>query len=210
MDNITCSFLHDLRSPLAAICGCAEMMVRENLAPADTKRLASNMNRAAGRMRELLAEFAGIAMRSVETGESRNLRALLADSCKAAGVLERDSIEILLDVPTQLDISVSPTRMKSVFVNLIANAAEAMSGGGVIRIAATAAPDRVRIEVEDTGPGIPAEIRDRLFEPFATANKKEGLGLGLTLSRQTVRELGGEMWAEPAAGARFVISLPPG
>ena len=60
----------------------------------------------------------------------------------------------------------------------------------------------------DTGPGIPRCIRDRLFEPFVTADKHGGLGLGLALSRQTVLNHGGDMWTEPAAGARFVISLP--
>ena len=64
------------------------------------------------------------------------------------------------------------------------------------------------IEVEDTGPGIPRGIRDRLFEPFVTAGKDHGLGLGLALSRQTVLDHGGDIWSEPAAGARFVICLP--
>jgi signal transduction histidine kinase len=208
LDNVTGSFLHDLRNPLTAIRACAEMLLRENLRPADTRRLTLNMYRAADRMRELIAEFVCLAQRCNQIEENRNLRMLLTESCTAAGTPERDAIEILLDVPTQLDIPVSPARMKSVFVNLIANAAEAMPDGGVIRITATEAPDRVRIEVEDTGPGIPAEIRGRLFEPFVTANKSDGLGLGLSLSRQTVRELGGDLWAEPAAGARFVIWLP--
>ena len=53
-----------------------------------------------------------------------------------------------------------------------------------------------------------AEIRSRLFEPLVTAGKKDGLGLGLNLSRQTVRDDGGDLWTEPASGARFVVSLP--
>jgi signal transduction histidine kinase len=62
--------------------------------------------------------------------------------------------------------------------------------------------------MEDTGPGIPDEIRDRLFEPFVTAGKQDGLGLGLALSRQAVLDHGGDIWTEPASGARFVIRLP--
>src|SRR5215831_20406907 len=83
-----------------------------------------------------------------------------------------------------------------------------MPGGCAVRITAIEAVHRLRIEVEDNGPGIPPEIRSRLFEPFVTANKEHGLGLGLMLSRQTVRELGGDLWLEPAPGALFIISLP--
>ena len=98
--------------------------------------------------------------------------------------------------------------MKRVFANLITNALEAMPHGGEIRIGAQKQNNCVRIEVEDTGPGIPRGIRDRLFEPFVTAGKDHGLGLGLALSRQTLLDHGGDLWTEPARGARFVMCLP--
>jgi two-component system sensor histidine kinase HydH len=64
--------------------------------------------------------------------------------------------------------------------------------------------------VRDTGPGIAPEIRGSLFEPFVSAGKKNGLGLGLALSRQTVLDHGGDMWAEsePGEGACFRVRLP--
>jgi signal transduction histidine kinase len=66
------------------------------------------------------------------------------------------------------------------------------------------------VHVEDTGPGIAPEIRARLFEPFVSAGKRNGLGLGLALSRQTVLDHGGDMWVEstPGRGARFSFRLP--
>jgi len=85
---------------------------------------------------------------------------------------------------------------------------EAMPRGGQIRISARKAGCFAFIAVEDSGPGIPPEICGRLFAPFVTLGKKEGLGLGLALSRRTVRDHGGDMWIEPASGARFVIRLP--
>ena len=94
------------------------------------------------------------------------------------------------------------------FFNLITSALEALPGGGEIRIEATKSRHHVLVAVEDTGPGIPHEIRDRLFEPFVTAGKQGGLGLGLVVSRQSVLDHGGDMWLEPAAGVRFVIRLP--
>jgi signal transduction histidine kinase len=88
------------------------------------------------------------------------------------------------------------------------NALEAMPNGGQIHIRAKTAGDFALVEIEDTGPGIPLGILDRLFEPFVTAGKRDGLGLGLALARQTVLDHGGDMWTEPAAGARFFIRLP--
>jgi signal transduction histidine kinase len=98
--------------------------------------------------------------------------------------------------------------MKLMFFNLITNALEAMPGGGEVRIGATKNRDYVLVAIEDTGPGIPHEIRDKVFEPFVTAGKENGLGLGLAFSRQAVLDHGGDMWIEPAAGARFVIRFP--
>jgi signal transduction histidine kinase len=98
--------------------------------------------------------------------------------------------------------------MERVFFNLIANALEAMPAGGQLHVVCRRATSYVLIELEDTGPGIPRGIRDRLFEPFVTAGKPNGLGLGLALSRRTVLNHGGDIWTEPATGARFVIRLP--
>jgi signal transduction histidine kinase len=83
-----------------------------------------------------------------------------------------------------------------------------MPGGGEVRVEAAKNCDCVLVAIEDTGPGIPHEIRDKVFEPFVTAGKENGLGLGLAFSRQSVLDHGGNMWTEPAAGARFVIRLP--
>ena len=208
MDHFTASIVHDLRNPLAAICGSAEMLLDASLAPAQTRRVASNIHRAAGRMRELLAEFTYGVRGSADGAETCNLSAFLTAACEAAGVADHGDIEILLSVPSQLEILVARSRMQRVFVNLLLNSVEAMPCGGAIRITAVEAGEEVLIEVEDSGPGIPQEIRSRLFEPLVTAGKKDGLGLGLALSRKTVRDHGGELWAEPAAGARFVLSLP--
>jgi signal transduction histidine kinase len=114
----------------------------------------------------------------------------------------------LLDVPGQIKLPLARSRMKLMFFNLITNALEAMPGGGQLRIGATRKRDHLLVAIEDTGPGIPQEIRDKLFEPFVTAGKANGLGLGLAFSRQAVVDHGGDMWIEPAAGARFVIRVP--
>jgi signal transduction histidine kinase len=71
-----------------------------------------------------------------------------------------------------------------------------------VRISARTAENHVLVELQDTGPGIPGCIRDRLFEPFVTAGKQDGLGLGLAVSRQAVVDHGGDTWIDqrPVAG----------
>ena len=84
-----------------------------------------------------------------------------------------------------------------------------MPDGGTIRISALLEHRSVLIKVRDTGPGIAPEIRDRMFQPFVTAGKAGGLGLGLAFSRQAVIDHGGRMWVESgSAGACFAICLP--
>jgi len=95
--------------------------------------------------------------------------------------------------------------MERTFLNLIGNALEVMTEGGEVRISAMLKDGFAMVTVEDTGPGIAPEIRSKLFQPFVSAGKRTGLGLGLALSRQTVIEHGGDMWveSEPGRGARI-------
>ena len=85
-----------------------------------------------------------------------------------------------------------------------------MLGAGEVRITAEMQDAAAVVHVEDTGPGIAQEIRAQLFQPFVSAGKRNGLGLGLALSRQAVMEHGGDMWveSEPGRGARFSFRLP--
>jgi signal transduction histidine kinase len=122
--------------------------------------------------------------------------------------MENRNVQISVEIPGEIEVPMIRSRMERVFFNMITNSLEAMRGEGVIRIEALNAGNFVLIEVEDNGPGIPCAIRDRLFQPFVTAAKRNGLGLGLALSREIVLDHGGDLWSEPAVGARFVVCLP--
>jgi signal transduction histidine kinase len=203
------SIVHDLRNPLGTVFAGAEMLMQLDPASSQGKRVATNIYRAAGRMRELLADLAGESCVEKTPAEICEIRDVITAASEAAlPATETHSVQILNEIPAGIEIPLDRSRMERVFVNLIANALEAMPHGGKIHLGVRNADNCVLIEVEDTGPGIPIEIRDRLFEPFVTAGKDHGLGLGLALSRQTVRDHGGDLWVEPAAGARFVVCLP--
>ena len=209
MDWLSTSIVHDLRNPVATIYASTEILMNVDVVPLEVKRLAANMYRAAGQIRELLAEVSYVACGNRSIVERCELRELIAAASKAASATtENRRVRILLDVPREIELPLARSRIKRVFSNLITNALEAMPGGGEVRIGARKTGKYVLVEIEDTGPGIPHDIRDRAFEPFVTAGKANGLGLGLTLSRRAVLDAGGDMWIEAAAGARFVIRFP--
>ena len=206
---LSTSIVHDLKNPLGTVSAAAEMLMELDLTTTEVRRPATNIHRAAGRMRELLSDLAGASSRSKSRFQICNLRHVIdAVSEAVVPIAERRGVRILNEASVGLQIPLVRSRMESVFLNLITNALEAMPHGGEIRIGASQRDNSVLIEVEDTGPGIPWSIQDRLFEPFVTAGKDDGLGLGLALSRQTVLGHGGDMWIEPAAGAHFTIRLP--
>jgi signal transduction histidine kinase len=209
LELLSTSIAHDLRNPLGAVLAGAEMLMELDPSSTHGKRMAANIYRAASRMRELLAGLAGASCGSELAYEICKIHDVIAAASEAAlPAAETQSVHILSDVSNGLEIRLQRSRMERVFFNLITNALEAMPHGGKIRIGATKADNYVLIEIEDTGPGIPLGIRDRLFEPFVTAGKDHGLGLGLALARQTVLDHGGDIWIEPANGARFVMCLP--
>ncbi|HYO65927.1 MAG TPA: ATP-binding protein, partial [Archangium sp.] len=100
-------------------------------------------------------------------------------------------------------------RLRQVLINLALNALEATPADGLVRVSAEREGDRVLILVDDTGPGVPPEIHDRLFEPFFTT-KAQGSGLGLSIVHAIVTQHGGsmEVGSSPGGGARFFLRLP--
>jgi signal transduction histidine kinase len=208
--RLSSSIVHDLRNPLAAIYGGAEMLVDTELSTPQMKRLAANIYRASRRIQELLQDLVNVSRGKTEASEICNLREVVEAACEAsASTAESQGVTISFDPSEEVELPIERARMERVFLNLIGNALEAMPEGGAIHISVKVEGDFVLIRVTDTGPGILPSIRARLFEPFVSAGKKNGLGLGLALSRQTVLDHGGEISVEEGSpGARFAIRLP--
>ena len=205
------SIVHDLRNPLAAIYGGAEMLVDADLPLPHVKRLAGNIYRASRRIQELLQDLLNVSRGSRGGPEMCRLREVASAACDSLAVTaQSQGVEVSLSIASEIELPVERNRVERAFVNLVANALEAMPDGGSIEISAELEGDSVTVHVSDNGPGIAPEIRSQLFQPFVTAGKRNGLGLGLALSRQTVIEHGGDMWvdSQPGRGARFSFRLP--
>jgi signal transduction histidine kinase len=209
--RLASSIVHDLRNPLAAIYGGAEMLMDSDLSPAQTRRLAGNIYQSSRRVQEMLQDLSGVSHGRQAMAELVDLRELVAAALDAARS-EAESAGVLLhnDISAGYEVAVQRTRMERVFLNLVNNAIEAMPEGGELHITAQAEGKRYRVQVKDSGPGLAPELSGRLFQPFVTQGKKNGLGLGLALSRQAVLDHHGEMEAanRPEGGACFSVLLP--
>jgi signal transduction histidine kinase len=208
--RLAASVAHDLRNPLSAIVGGTEMLTEFELPPAETKKTVLHMHQAAKRMQGLLSELGQVARTKPGSKTACSLGDIVRAAVDAqdAKAIEQE-VTIQENVPADLSVIGELSRLERVFVNLIANALEVMPNGGEIRITAGRDGDRAWVDVQDNGPGIPEEIRARMFQPFTTAGKKNGLGLGLALARQTLVDHQGDLELLPSEkGARFRLSLP--
>ena len=186
--------------------------------PGESGPIADAMDKATGQLRlakdilERLRDFVSRGtLRPAPTdlgALTRKVVALADDDARAHGVSVR-----LEAAPVAL-VTIDALQIEQTLINLINNAidaaAETKRPPGFVRIRVASAPQGVRIEIEDNGPGVSADVAGNLFEPFVTT-KPTGMGLGLALSRELIGAHGGTVrWEQIGAhnGARFVIELP--
>lgn len=209
--RLSSSLVHDLRNPLAAIYAGSEMLAEGELEPRRVQRLATNIHRASLQIKIMLDELLDLRRGGHGEPEFCPARELIEGAWEFLSTrADVSGVTLENDIDPELAIHVQRARMQRVFMNLFANSIEAMPEGGRIAVRASADNGHVLMYVEDSGCGIAPEIREKLFEPFATGNKKSGMGLGLALARQTVADNGGELWSDAAVltGARFCLRLP--
>ena len=217
---------HELRTPLNAILGFSQLLDLDTLTP----RQHDNVHHIIGGGRHLLRlvdEVLDIAR--VESGriemspEPVAISELVAETLALIGSLAAQR-GIALDVsrmtrPSASDrgphVTADRQRLRQVLLNLLSNAVKYNAPGGRVSLDYVLHPDHLRLRVTDTGPGIPPEMRGRLFTPFdrlgAEQGNVEGTGLGLALSKRLMEAMGGDLGLEetPAAtGAVFWLELP--
>jgi signal transduction histidine kinase len=217
--QLSANLLHDLRKPVLNI--RAELEDLESSLPGqeqsnpDLSLLAEARKRMA---REVELFFAILR----ETGFERLLRnpgereyldlVEILQRSLALVRYERRAVVVTCDFEPQIPaILTEPVRLIQVFSNLILNAYQALCGTGELRIRLyRSEPNQVTVEVDDNGPGIPAELSERIFDPFLTTRQDSGgTGLGLYIVRETIRELGGEVTlVRNQPGACFRVTLP--
>lgn len=213
--EIASGVAHEVNNPLAAIRMEAELLGRSTR-DADASAAASTIVREVDRAARIVRSLLRLARRADTTPTRIQVNELVRDVAEIRQrVLRADSIE----VRTRMDQGAEAVlglgqELQQVVINLVTNAEHAVRGrpAAVIQLTTEARDDWVRLTVEDSGPGVPAEIRGRVFDPFfTTKSPDEGSGLGLSICQRVVAEVGGKIWLEDSetlGGAKFVVELP--
>ena len=223
LGQMSAGLAHEIRNPLGVIKGSAEML-HQKLGKSDplATELAGYISTETNRLSALVTRFLDFARPLHAELEPQEITAVLERALHSV-LLTRKDEDGLVRVERQYQPNLPPVPLdeslcEQAFVNLIQNAYDAMgSSGGTLRIAAahanTANRDGVEVRIEDTGPGIPDELREQIFNPFVTT-KKTGVGLGLSIVSRiidghhgTIR-VEGDTDGSDKHGARFVVFFP--
>jgi signal transduction histidine kinase/CheY-like chemotaxis protein len=205
---------HEVNNPLMAIASVTDTRLEDTDLGEELRAELLQIRRQARRAGKLLSGLLRFVRSDAPPSTSIDLNAVLRSATDL--VSYRFGVEEITLVE-RLDPALPPAlgaagRLEQVFVNLLSNAADAMvqaPGRRLLRIETWAEDGQVYAAVGDTGPGVAPAMRPRLFHPFATTKGASGTGLGLYISRQIVREAGGELRFEPAPGeTRFVVRMP--
>lgn len=208
---------HEVNNPLALI-DAAAMLAQDGLDAGDLALVAEalpEIRRAVERAGRIVRGLRRFARESPhDPGATTPVSSLLDDALAMVEARMRNHGVRLVRVGGEgVSVRGDPLELSQVLVNLALNAFQAVSEGGTVWVRTdTLAGERVRISVEDDGPGIPPDARARLFEPFYTTKEVgEGTGLGLSISRGIVQSVGGRLYLdEDAPRTRFVVELEQG
>jgi signal transduction histidine kinase len=204
---------HELNNPLQGIVAYSHLLL-EKLDENDhhrpsVEKIVAQADRCIAIVRALL-DFSRPVAPKKQPSDVNSLLAECIDLVDAQAQFINIELERSFDARLPR-VMVDPAQMEEVFVNLIINAAEAMSGSGRLTIVTRQTDHHVEIEISDTGPGIAREDLERVFDPFfSTKEAGHGTGLGLAISYGIVREHEGSISvsSERGAGATFVVRLP--
>jgi signal transduction histidine kinase len=210
---------HELRTPLNAVIGFSEVLEDELFGPLNDRQTdyVSDILSSGRHLLSLINDILDLA--KVEAGHME----LEFGTMRVPDVLEQGVTMVReramthgIELRTDIEDSMPPIRaderkVRQVVFNLLSNAVKFTESGGTVTAAARRSDDGIEVSVRDTGIGISAEARERIFEEFEQASSThEGTGLGLALARRFIELHGGRIWveSEPGRGSTFTFTVP--
>jgi signal transduction histidine kinase/CheY-like chemotaxis protein len=220
-DQFLSTMSHELRTPLNAVLGFSELLSEERYGPLNDrqKRYLSHIHAGGKHLLTLINDIldlskieAGRLQLAIETVPVGRCFSEVLDTMRP--LADKKSHKLSQQVQRDLSVRADPTRFRQVLMNLLANAFKFTPEGGKIELEAQEVGEMIRIEVRDSGPGIPDEEQSRIFDAFyritATEKSAEGTGLGLAITRRLVELHGGQIGlkSQLGSGSCFYFTMP--
>ncbi|MEM7074036.1 MAG: cache domain-containing protein [Pseudomonadota bacterium] len=215
MGELATGLAHELNQPLTAITQTVDAaqytLDASPEKPQDIRNLLGEIDQQAHQAADIIRALRALVRKDENVPSVFGVRELLRQARRLVRPEARQhSIEIAITDGPEVDVNAVRVQIAQVVVNLMRNAIESVADGGcthrIVSVAAEKRDDHVQISVEDAGPGVSADVE--LFTPFETT-KRDGMGLGLSISRTLIEANGGEIWLDRSApGARFCFTLP--
>jgi signal transduction histidine kinase len=204
---------HELNTPLTYILGNLELLSAQEMPPSQRESLES-IEKGAQRLNSLAHNLLAFSRPAKEEPSILDINELLGrclELCHYHILKNNVTVETHL-APTLPKIRAIQGQIDTALINLMINALQVMHGGGRLTIStASVPPDMAEIQIADTGPGIPEEVRASIFEPFVTTKAEgQGTGLGLSTTLMIVEQHHGhiDFTTEPGVGTTFRVALP--
>lgn len=199
---------HEIRNPLTGIRSTIQYLRRDYQDDDQKRELVDELIAEVDRIDQIIAGLLSFARPGEPSLEAVDLAELLRQTAHLVETTARKSrVEMVLDLrEMSAPIQADPAQLKQVFLNLFMNAIQAMPDGGQLRLRLQSTGDGYRVEVADTGAGIPPDDLERIFDPFFTT-KAEGTGLGLAICYGIVSRHGGEIDVESQAGTGTRVTV---
>ena len=216
LGELVAGVAHELNNPLTVLVGVSDIL--EQQAPEDLKEYVQMIRESTDASRHIVRGLLTFGRQMPLERRHVTLDDLIEKVLAlTAADLRLENVKVDRDMAADLPpVWADGHQLQQVLVNLVTNAKQAMAelpAERRLKVATRAlGPDRVRISVEDTGPGIPPEVLPKIFDPFVTTKGSAGTGLGLSISYGIIREHGGQITVDspPGRGATFTIDLPVG
>ena len=213
MGRLTSQIAHELNNPIYGIMNTLELLKTEIPPESKRRRILELSLSEIQRLSEMLRNMLSFSKPEEEKRRPVKIDELIEGILL---VMEKQMKESNIQVEASFDsdipeVMASTNQMRQVMLNILKNAKEAMPKGGTLTVRTTREGNKVLIHIQDTGIGIPEEIRDKIFEAFFTTKQKvKGVGLGLSVCYGIIKDHGGEIKveSEEGKGTTFTLSLP--
>jgi two-component system NtrC family sensor kinase len=203
---------HEINTPLGGILGTADLMLPETTEGSPLREYTEDIIRYAQSAADVIKDLMVYSRKTRTSAEMLNIVNILENSLKMAmRGIDFGTIVVRKSYDSVPEVLANPTELQQVFLNLIANAVQAMNSDGILTLSCRQEDDDVAVTVQDTGMGIEKENLDKIFNPFFTTKETgAGTGLGLSIAHHIVTKYGGRILldSEEGKGTTFTVILP--